>query len=141
MTEYRKKLTEEMRKRIVNYIARNAMDARTKKPIPSQRIELAMEKARVHVDPFKPEERQVEDIINKLRPLIPMSFEKKKIDVIVPARYSAQAYGILKQFNGKEEWLNDGSLHAILTIPAGLIHDVYDKVEKVTHGEAEIKEV
>ncbi len=140
-TEYKRKIANEMKNRIIDYIARNAMDARTKKPIPPQRIELAMEQAKIHVDPFKSEEKQIEEIIDKIRPYIPISFEKKKIDIIIPPRYSAQAYGILKQFNGKKEWLNDGSLHAVLMIPGGMVSDVYEKIEKITHGEAEIKEV
>ncbi len=141
-TEYRRKLTEEMRKRIISYIAKNAMDARTKTPIPPQRIELAMEQAKVHIDPFKPEEKQIEEIINKLRPFIPISFERKKIQVRIPAEYAGKAYGVLKEFGMTgEEWLNDGSLQAKLTLPAGLVSDFYDKINHLTHGNAEIKEV
>ncbi len=141
-TEYRRKLTEEIRKRIINYISKNAMDARTKTPIPAQRIENAMEQARVHIDPFKPEEKQIEEIINKLRPYIPISFEKKKLVIRIPPEYSGKAYGILKEFgiNG-EEWLNDGSLQAKATLPAGLVSEFYDKINHITHGNAEIKEV
>ncbi len=141
-TEYRRKLTEEMRKRIISYIAKNAMDARTKTPIPPQRIELAMEQAKVHIDPFKPEEKQIEEIINKLRPFIPISFERKKILVKIPPQYTGKAYGILKEFGmSNEEWLNDGSLQARLTLPAGLVSDFYDKINHLTHGNADIKEV
>ena len=140
-TEYKKKISEQLKKRIINYISKNAMDARTKKPIPPQRVEMAIEQTRIHIDPFKPFERQLKEVIDGIRTLIPISFEEKKVIINIPAKYSAQAYGIVKEFKGKKEWLDDGSLMATLTIPAGLLNDLYDKIGKITHGEANIKEV
>ena len=140
-TEYKRKLVEEMKKRIIDYISKNAMDARTKKPIPPQRIENAIEQARIHIDPFKPFEKQVKDVVDGIRRLIPISFEEKEIRIHIPARYSAQAYGAIKEFKGKKEWMNDGSLISTIMVPAGLLNDLYEKIGKITHGEADIKEV
>lgn len=41
----------------------------------------------------------------------------------------------------QENWLNDGSFTAIVEIPAGLYEEFLDKINKVTHGGSEIKEV
>ena len=58
-TEQRKIMQENKRKRVVEYIARNAMNPQTGGPHPPARIETAMEEARCHIDPFKSVEAQV----------------------------------------------------------------------------------
>ena len=45
---------------------------------PPQRIENAIVEARYNFDPIRSVEKQVEDIVRKIRPLIPISFEKVK---------------------------------------------------------------
>ena len=39
----------------------------------------------------------------------------------------------------RDEWQNDGSLKAILEIPAGLQTELFDKLNSLTHGEIESK--
>jgi ribosome maturation protein Sdo1 len=43
-------------------------------------------------------------------------------------------YGLLKEYKESEEWLANGSLQAILNIPAGMQLDFYDKLNHITHG-------
>ncbi|GAG12064.1 unnamed protein product, partial [marine sediment metagenome] len=62
-TDQRHKMQKNKTNRIIETIAKNAMDPKTKAPHPRQRIELAMEQAGVHVDPFKPVSEQVKTII------------------------------------------------------------------------------
>src|SRR4030065_2920192 len=50
-TEQRKIMQENKRKRIVEYIARNAMNPQTGGPHPPARIETGMEEARGHTEP------------------------------------------------------------------------------------------
>src|SRR4030042_2245919 len=52
-TEQRKIMQENKRKRIVEYIARNAMNTQTGPPDTPPRVETAMEEARVHIDPLQ----------------------------------------------------------------------------------------
>jgi len=141
-TEYKHKITEEKRKRIIGLISQNALDPRTKYPIPPQRVENAMVQAKVHIDPFKPAEEQMKEIVDKLRPILPISFEAKRYDVIVPAQYANSCYGTLKRY-GKmtsENWLNNGALHARIEMPAGMSSDFIDKLNKATHGDVQIVE-
>jgi ribosome maturation protein SDO1 len=141
-TEYKRKLTEEKRKRVIGLISQNALDPRTKYPIPPQRIENALEQAKVHFDPFKSAEEQMKEIIEKLRPILPISFEAKKYNVLIPAQYAAAVYGTLKKY-GKitsENWLNNGSLHARVEMPAGMSSEFIDKMNKATHGDVQIDE-
>src|SRR4030067_215956 len=78
--------------------ARNPTTPQPGAPHPPQRIEIAMEEAKVHVDPFKGVEEQVKDVLSALRPLIPIRFEKVRIAVKLSAEDSAKCYGDLKAF-------------------------------------------
>lgn len=139
--EHRNKLREEKRKKIIEIIHRNAIDSKTGLPHPAQRIELAMNQARVHIDEFKKAEEQVQDILEKLRPIIPIRFEVWEIAIKIPAKYSAQSYRVLKSYGTmkKDEWQNDGSLIAVIELPAGMSEEFENELNKLTKGENETK--
>ncbi len=139
--DHRTKMREELRKKIVNMIHRNAIDSKTGLPHPPQRIELAMEQAKVKIDEFKKAEEQLHEIVEKLRPILPIKFEIRELAVKIPTKFTSQSYHILKNFGKiiRDEWQNDGSLTCILEIPAGLSEEFEDELNKLTHGEADIK--
>ena len=66
-TDQRRKMIEEKRKQIVEYIAKTFVDPSSHLPHPPLRIEQAMKDGRVSVDPQKNVEEQVKDIVEKLR--------------------------------------------------------------------------
>jgi len=139
-TEQKRKQLEEKRAKVIQYIAQNYIDPRTNAPHPVKRIELAMEEAKVHIDPTKSAEGQIEDVLKKLRPILPLKFEVVRLAVKVPAAYASHAYGVVKEFNPKkEEWLSDGSLVALVEIPPGLQSVLFDKLNRATHGEVQTR--
>lgn len=140
-TEQRHKMKENKKNRIVEKIVKNAMDPKTKTPHPRQRIELAMEEAGVNIDPFKPVRDQVKTIIDLLKPLIPLSFDKIRISVKIPPEYVGKAYGIARNYGvlEREDWQSDGSWLGIVKIPAGMQNDFYDKLNDMTKGNVSTK--
>lgn len=140
-TEHRNKLREEKRKKIIEIIHKNAIDSKTGLPHPAQRIELAMNEAKVRIDEFKKAEEQVQDILEKLRPILPIKFEVWEIAIKIPAQYAAQSYRILKMYGTikKDEWQNDGSLIAVIDLPAGMSEEFENELNKLTKGESETK--
>ena len=140
-TEQRKIMQENKRKRIVEYIARNAMNPQTGAPHPPTRIETAMEEARCHIDPFKPVEAQVPAIMDALRPLIPIRFDKVRIAVRVSGENYGRCYEDFKHFGKilKEEWQKDGSWIGVVEMPAGLQTEFAERLNNRTHGGAETK--
>ena len=140
-TVQRHVMQENKRKRIVEYIARNAMNPQTGGPHPPARIETAMEEAKVHIDPFKSVEAQVPAIMDALRPLIPIRFDKVRIAVKVSGDNYGRCYEDFKHFGKitKEEWQKDGSWIGIVEMPAGLQTEFFEKINNKTHGEAEMK--
>jgi len=140
-TEQRNKMAKNKRNRIVEAIAKNAMDPKTKAPHPRQRIELAMEQAGVHVDPFTPVSEQVKTIIELLRPIIPISMENVRISVKIDAGHIGKAYGTVRGYGTleREDWQSDGSWVGIVKLPAGMQTDFYDKLNDVTKGNVSTK--
>jgi ribosome maturation protein SDO1 len=138
--EHRARIREQKRKKIVDIIHRNAIDPRTNNPHPTTRIETAMDEAKVKIDELRKAEEQVDDIVHKINPILPIKFEKKKIEVKVFADHAAQLYGFFKKWKILDEsWNSDGSLSVKLEIPAGLQNDFFDKLNSMTQGGNETK--
>ncbi len=140
-TDQRHKMVEAKKKQIIAAISRNAINPQTKAPHPPARIESAMEEARVHVDPFKPVDAQIKDVLEALRPLLPIRFENIKLGVKIPAQFAPKAYGVVKFFGTllREEWMDDGSWMGAIEMPAGMQTEFYDKINAMTKGNVETK--
>jgi len=140
-TEQRRQLVDDKRKQIVSIITRNAIDPRTGAPHPPVRIEQAMGQIRLSIDPFKSAEEQSKQVIEELRPILPLKMEQMRIAVKVFAEHAARAYNAFKSFGtlSREEWRPDGSLVAVLEMPAGLYGSFLDRVRKLTQGTIETK--
>jgi len=137
-TEQRRKMITEKRKQIITFIAKTFVDPRSHLPHPPLRIEQAITDARVSIDPFKNIDEQVKDIVENLRSIIPLKSENLLLEISVPAQYVAKSYSVLKSTGTlkKEEWQKDGSLKAILEIPAAARPNVIDRLGAITKGTA-----
>ncbi|MAG77840.1 ribosome assembly factor SBDS [archaeon] len=139
--EYRNNLREEKRKQIINFIHRNAIDARTGLPHPPQRIEDAMEVCKCKVDEFKDVEVQVQEIVGKLREQLAIKFELRELEIVVPSQYTGKAYGTLKGLGKmlKEDWLSSGDLKVVMELPAGMQESLENEMNSLTKGDVDIK--
>jgi ribosome maturation protein SDO1 len=138
--EQRKRLTEEKRKAIIAIVSKNFVDPKTMLPHPPLRIDQAMQEARIAVDPFQDANEQTKLVVEKLRTILPLKSEKVKLQVKVAPQYSGQTIGILKNFGDilKEEWGADGTLSAIVEIPAGGQPGLLDRLGSTTKGGAQV---
>ncbi len=139
--EHRKKELELKHKQIVEKIHRNCVDPRTHLPHPITRIENAFIEGKVRIDEVQPVEKQVQEIIRKLQPILPMKFEKKEISIRIPPHYVAKCHQPIRSYGTvlQEEWQNNGSLVVIVEIPAGLQIEFIDKLNALTKGDIELK--
>jgi ribosome maturation protein SDO1 len=142
-TDQRRKMIGEKRKQIIEFIAKTYVDPRSHLPHPPLRIEQALEQARISIDPFKNTDEQAKDVVEKLRSIIPLKSENLLLEITVPAQYASQSYAVLKSTGTlkKEEWQNNGSLKAILEIPAGARANVIDRLGSITKGAATVEMV
>jgi len=139
--EQRKEMLEVKRHKIVTYIAANAINPQTKLPHPPTRIELALEETKFRVDPFKSVEKQVEEAMHLLRPILPIKFEKSKVAIRLKGDDYGRCFDELSHFGivEREEWQTDGSWIGIMEIPAGLITELTSKLKDKTKGAANVK--
>jgi ribosome maturation protein SDO1 len=138
-TEQRHQLQEAKRRQIIATIARNAMNPQTGAPHPPARIEAAMNEVKFHVDPFRPVDAQVQEVLQRLRPLLPIRLDVVKVRVRLPAQHYPRVIGEIKGLGRllEEQWLGDGSWAGVVEIPAGVQTELYEKLNARTKGAAE----
>ncbi len=138
--DQRRKLIEAKKRQIITYIARNAIDPKTGKPIPEARIETAFEQLRIGVDPFKSAESQALEAVRQIARLMPIRIAKALVRALVPAQYSGRVYKELRRLGEvkRTDWQTDGSLLVELEIPAGSQIDVVSRLQNLTRGSAKI---
>ena len=139
-TAQRKAMVERMRQQIVHQIHVQAVDPKTKSPHPKTRIELALDESRYSVDPFKRLEDQVKEAIDKLKPMIPLSFESVRLAFKVPGSAYGSVSRILRPYQQKEQWLENGSWAAVIECPAGMKPDLIDQIMRQS-SDTEVKEL
>ena len=139
-TAQRKARVEHMRQQIVHHIHSQAIDPKSKSPHPRTRIELALEESKYSVDPFKRLEEQIKDAIAKLKPLIPLSFESVRLAFRVPGSAYGSVSQLLRIYQKKEGWLENGDWACVIEIPAGMKGDIIGQVLKRANN-AEVKEL
>ncbi|MCU0642193.1 MAG: ribosome assembly factor SBDS [archaeon] len=126
-------------KRVVDLILKNAVDQHGR-PYTEERIKRAINEAHYSFDSRLPEQ-QLPDIISKLQTVIPIKLETKRIKLVIPAQFTGQVYGILKDYKESEDWLSNGALSVVLSMPAGMLMDFYEKLNHITHGAVQSEEI
>jgi ribosome maturation protein SDO1 len=128
-------------KQIITIISKNAINPQNKKPHPYQRIEKAIEEAKVKIDLMRSAEEQIDDIVKSIRTIIPIRIEQVEMALKIPTAFTAKGYNIVAQYVQikKEEWQSDGSWVAVVSLPAGLQMELIDKLNKLTHGRVQTK--
>lgn len=141
-TDQRRKMVEEKKKQIVEFINKSFVDPKTHLPHPLMRIEAGLDESRVIIDPFKKADDQIKIVVDALRKILPLKSETATLTVMVPPQFAAQSYSVLKSTGDLkgEEWLADGSLKVVLEMNASLKGQFLDRLGSVTKGSAQVKE-
>lgn len=139
-TDQKRKYIEEKRKQIADIISRQGVNPQTKLPHPVQRILNAMEEAHVMIDPFKPAEEQVKNVIASIQDILPISIETLEVSIRIPLQYAGKASSVVRNLAPvkKEEWKSDAWI-AVIEIPAGMQSVIYNKLNELTSGQVEVK--
>lgn len=139
-TVQRKNLIAEKRTKIIHQIATTATDPRTKLPHPKTRIELALDEIKFSIDPFLSLERQVQDAIKQLKPVIPLAFITVRLAFKVPGSDYGGVHRLLRESIKKEEWLSDGSWVCVVEAPGGMKNELISQVAQRS-SEVSVKEL
>jgi ribosome maturation protein SDO1 len=141
--EQRRRLIEEKKRQIIDFIARNAIDPRTNTPHPPQRIELALEQVGLSIEPFSDAKQEAMKAVEKLRRILPIKIGSMRVEIRVGGEYMGKVYGLIKNMGNivEEKWLGDGSWRCLAEVPTGLHADLVDRLNKICGGRVEIKPV
>ncbi|MGM5488895.1 MAG: ribosome assembly factor SBDS [Nanobdellota archaeon] len=139
--EYREKKRQEKYSTVVSMIQRHGVDPRTNLPHPRNRVEAALEEAKVKIDEHKTAEEQIQDILRKLQPILPIKFVTKKIEIHLLAEFANKVYGTLMQFGKivQDEWQSDGGWKGVIEIPGGLEPELYETLSKKCHCDVQTR--
>lgn len=139
-TEQKRSMVEEKKNQIASIISKRGINPQTNTPHPMQRILNAMKETGVNIDPFIDAELQVDKVVNAIKALLPIRFQKVTLQIKIPAQYSGRIHSVLKESGSvkQEQWLADG-LQAVIEILAGVQDEVTQKIANLTHGDFELK--
>ena len=135
-----KKETDQKRKQIITLIHKNTIDPQGR-PHPPQRIETALNDAKVKIDPKRTADAQLLDIVKALREQLPLKFETRQLYLRIPVKSVGRTLPLLKQLTKilTEKWESDGSLITTVEIPAGLQEELEVSLNAITKGDMELK--
>lgn len=131
-TDFLKEEQNKKYKQVVDFLVRNAISPEGR-PYTPDRFMSALNEANVNIK-NKSIESQINEIADQLSKVLPIKIEKKKVKLKVSSLHIGKAYGILKEYLIKEDWLNNGDLECVVEVPSGLIMDFYDDINSATHG-------
>jgi ribosome maturation protein Sdo1 len=105
-------------------------------------VENALEEAGFHVDWDSNVEEKFDDAIDAIRPIIPVSLEKKTAVIRIPVDKAGKAYDKIQQVATvkDEEWGSEYFMCKV-TMPAGALSEMMEEIQDMTSGQAEMKEV
>jgi len=139
--EQRRRLIEQKKRQIIEWISRNCIDVRTKAPVPPERVENAINQVGVAIDPFKPVEEQVQNVLKAIQRVLPIKVAIAEIEVKLPPLCAQKGKSVLAKIGRitSERYESDGTLVLRLEIPAGMQEVVIQKVNELSRGEGEVK--
>ena len=83
---------------------------------------------------------EIQEAIDKLRPILPLSFETIRLAFKIPGSGYGGAQRLLRNYHVKDGWLEDGSWACVVEIPAGMKGEIIGQIMKVS-SQSEVKEL
>jgi len=137
--DFRDEEKEKRIKQVISMILQNAVDQHGN-PYTEERLKNAISQIHYNFD-NKPAEQQMPLLVSKLKEVIPLKIETKRVKLTIPAQFTGQCYGIIGEYKESEEWLSNGNLQVTVNVPAGSQIDFYEKLNNVTHGAVQSEEL
>ncbi|GAH45198.1 unnamed protein product [marine sediment metagenome] len=137
----RNEILKDKRIEIVDFIHIHCINPRENAPIPKDRIENAILDLGVNISYKDDVKSQALEVIDLLKPIMPIRLESVKLAVKIPPSYTGSLYGFLISAGNlvQEEWLSDGSLAIVVNIPSGTQADFLEQITSRTKGKAQVK--
>ncbi len=140
----RDKLIEEKMSEILRYLQKYAVNPATNAPYSPQQLEEAFNKIRaggIKLDPLMDVKNLLPLVVKSIQEILPIRLELIVVRVRIPAEYVGPLYGKLANLGTfkEQKWLDDGSLQAVLEVPAGVFLRFNNLLVNSTRGQAKIE--
>ncbi len=139
--DQRNEILKDKRVEIVDFIHIHCINPRENTPIPKDRIENAILDLGVNISYKDDVKSQALEVIDLLKPIMPIRLETAKLAVKIPPSFTGSLYGFVISAGSlvQEEWLSDGSLAVVVNIPSGTQADFLEQITSRTKGKAQVK--
>ncbi len=139
--DQRNEILKEKRAEIVEFIHVHCINPRENTPIPKDRIDNAIIDLGVNISYKDEAKNQALEIIDLLKPIMPIRLESIKLAIKIPPSYTGSLYGYVISAGNliQEEWIEDGSLAVLIQIPSGTQADFLEQITSRTKGKAQVK--
>ena len=140
-TNQKQEIREDKKKQIINMISRRAQNPKTGNPHPPQRVENALEEAGFNADAMEDVEKQFDEAIDSIRPIIPVSLDEKRVAIKIPNDKAGKAYDQIQSVAEvlEEQWGNE-YFFCKIKVPAGVLTELMEEIQQSTSGNAVLKE-
>jgi ribosome maturation protein SDO1 len=141
--EYMRKEREIKKRKLVNLIVVNAIDSKTGRPHPPQRVENALDESHFKIDEGKSAESQVKDAIVAINTILPIRYGVQKMEIKIPAEHSGKVLGVLRKYCdvNSESWGSDGTYIAKVAVPLGMQEQFEFTLNSLTKGDISTKKL
>jgi ribosome maturation protein SDO1 len=137
---YRERQISMLKNRIIDSISSMAIDSTTNLPIPRKRIELAMAEVHQNFDITKPEKEQTEELLLKLKKILPIRLGEFSYTADIPIQYANEAMLYLKRLASiKSNTRTDSGISVDFSVKAGNEGELLSKLKGATHGNIVIR--
>ncbi len=129
-SEQRRRMIESKRQRIIAILSKILIDPSLGNPIPSLRIEQALNQVGVSIDPLKPSEEQVKNVVKALRQMLQFKVNEVSLTLTCQQEESTDLYGFVNSFGEVDQTKTqkDKSVKLMARIPAVLTSYFLEKL-------------
>ncbi|MCW1301696.1 MAG: ribosome assembly factor SBDS [Candidatus Parvarchaeota archaeon] len=132
---YREKEMNALKNRIIDGVSSMVIDTTNNLPIPRKRIELALEKVHYNFDIKKPERAQMEELIDKLKTVLPLKVGEFSYIAEAEPQYTNAVLGAVKRFGKmKSSDLGGERIRVEFSVSPKDRDALISKLNELTHG-------
>lgn len=138
--KYREEIRAKLYTRLVGDIHRLAIDARSELPLPTARIENALEEVKFKIKENIRYDITLRDALDAIKVVIPLKITNLQCDVYFDIKYSDQLLNYFQNVGTviKKE-VQQTRMHAVVEIPSGLRDELVTNINEITHAAAKIE--
>jgi len=133
-TEQKRKILQNKKLELINYIVRNSINPITKAPHTPQSVTNALEKIRFELDLNKSIDKQIDKIVEKLQPILPMTFQQSKITIFVPVGLAGKINKYINRYNVLNRKWSSNEFVCTIIVSIGLKDEFINTISGLTEG-------